>query len=97
MTSPRSVPRRRVVLRSRDAGPWHQDARCRGIPVDTFFPDGGRGRALHGREAAAKAVCVGCPVLEGCLEHAIRTPERFGIWGGLTARERDALTPQPSS
>jgi WhiB family transcriptional regulator, redox-sensing transcriptional regulator len=91
MTSAHAVPRWRAKPSAPDEGPWHLDARCRGVPVETFFPDGGRGRALHRREAAAKAVCVGCPVMRGCLQHAIATPEKYGIWGGLTARERDAL------
>jgi WhiB family transcriptional regulator, redox-sensing transcriptional regulator len=75
--------------------PWHVDARCRGVPVDTFFPDGDRGRALRRREDAAKAVCVGCPVVPYCLEHAIAVPERYGVWGGLTPHERAQLVAGP--
>jgi WhiB family transcriptional regulator, redox-sensing transcriptional regulator len=36
-------------------------------------------------------VCAGCPVRAACLEHALRTRERFGVWGGLTEEERQEL------
>ncbi|MFF2650571.1 WhiB family transcriptional regulator [Streptomyces sp. NPDC058045] len=40
--------------------------------------------------AYAKALCEGCPIQRGCLDHAIRTGETRGIWGGLTPKERRA-------
>ena len=40
--------------------------------------------------AAAKAVCAACPVCAACLAHALAYDEPWGIWGGLTTRERVA-------
>jgi WhiB family redox-sensing transcriptional regulator len=45
-------------------------------------------------EAEAKAVCERCPVREPCLEYAISSREKEGVWGGLTARERRRLIRQ---
>ncbi|MFJ5675020.1 WhiB family transcriptional regulator [Streptomyces sp. NPDC093097] len=39
----------------------------------------------------AKAVCLGCPLRPACLDYALTNDERFGVWGGLTARERSRL------
>lgn len=65
--------------------PWQMDSACRGTNPSLFFdehPDS---------EAMAKAVCAGCPVRRTCLEHARSAGEEFGVWGGLTAPERDRL------
>ena len=43
------------------------------------------------REHRAKQVCQGCPVRLRCLEHAVDTDERYGIWGGLDQDERRSL------
>ena len=43
------------------------------------------------RESRAKAVCSECPVRTECLEHALNSDERYGIWGGLTDRERRSV------
>jgi WhiB family redox-sensing transcriptional regulator len=68
---------------------WQLHANCRGIDPEIFFPPTGeRGRALLIRETQAKAVCQGCPVLDSCQSYAMTTREPFGIWGGLTTRER---------
>ena len=64
--------------------PWAAQAACRGIAEpDLFFPERG---GNEGR--AAKAVCGGCPVRDECLGYAIRWRIDHGIWGGLSARER---------
>ena len=61
---------------------WHQAARCRGVDPDLFFPE----RGASTREA--KEVCRGCVVREACLEYALANGEKFGIWGGMSERER---------
>jgi WhiB family redox-sensing transcriptional regulator len=63
---------------------WRQFARCRGIDPEVFYP------VSDDEEAAeeAKAICALCPVREPCLEFALATREKNGIWGGLTERER---------
>ena len=45
-------------------------------------------RLSRGRLRRAKAICHGCPVREECLIYAVRTGQRFGVWGGMTSRER---------
>jgi hypothetical protein len=40
------------------------------------------------QEERAKRICRDCPVIAECREHAVRTPETYGIWGATTPRER---------
>jgi WhiB family redox-sensing transcriptional regulator len=61
---------------------WQRQANCMGVDPDLFFPE----RGASTREA--KEVCRGCVVQEDCLEHALANGEKFGIWGGLSERER---------
>jgi len=60
-------------------------AACIGEPVDWWFPK------PNASTRAAKAVCRGCPVRQQCLDHALEHDERFGVWGGLTEKERSRL------
>ena len=59
-----------------------------GVDPDLFFPE----RGASTREA--KEVCRGCVVREDCLEYALANGEKFGIWGGLSERERRRLRRQ---
>ena len=43
------------------------------------------------REMRAKAVCSGCPVIDSCLRWALAAREPYGVWGGLSVEEREAL------
>ena len=61
---------------------WHDRANCKGANADLFFPE--RGASTR----AAKAICRECQVRGDCLEFALRSGEKFGIWGGLSERER---------
>ena len=61
---------------------WQEEANCLGVDPDLFFPE----RGASTREA--KAVCRGCEVRGDCLEYALAHGEKFGIWGGLSERER---------
>jgi WhiB family transcriptional regulator, redox-sensing transcriptional regulator len=65
--------------------PWAGEALCAQTDPEIFFPDKG------GSTREAKAVCARCPVAAECLEYALATSERFGIWGGLSERERRTL------
>lgn len=69
---------------------WHDSASCRGEAGRDFYPPfgGERKRERLTREQRAKAVCAACPVRSQCLEHAIVSGERYGVWGGLTFDER---------
>ena len=66
-------------------GPWAHFASWRSLDPDLFFPE------TANDEDAAKAVCASCPVREACLDHALTASEPYGIWGGLTLRERRML------
>ena len=49
------------------------------------------------REMLAKAVCASCPVIDNCLRWALAAREPYGVWGGLSTEEREALlTFQPA-
>ncbi len=61
---------------------WQDGANCRGGKADLFFPE--RGASTR----SAKAICRECAVRADCLEFAISTGEKFGIWGGMSERER---------
>lgn len=61
---------------------WQDLANCRGADPDLFFPE--RGASTR----TAKAICRECQVRPECLEFAITTGEKFGIWGGMSERER---------
>jgi len=61
---------------------WQSRANCMGVDPELFFPE----RGSSTREA--KEVCRGCVVREDCLEFAIANGEKFGIWGGMSERER---------
>jgi WhiB family transcriptional regulator, redox-sensing transcriptional regulator len=74
-----------------DIWDWQMHGSCRGMSSDLFFhPDRERGPARVLREARAKNVCRGCPVLAQCRAHALAVHEPYGVWGGLTVDERKA-------
>lgn len=64
---------------------WHDLAACNGKPTAMFYPETGEGvrRAI--------ALCLGCPVRDDCLEHALTFPELFGVWGGMSEKARKKL------
>jgi WhiB family redox-sensing transcriptional regulator len=66
---------------------WHDDAACRAMGADLFFSERGDIRWV----AKAKAVCATCDVVEECLQWAIDTGSRHGVFGGLTPRERQGM------
>lgn len=67
--------------------PWRRDANCATTDPDLFFAEVGDWR---GTQAAMK-VCDGCDVAAQCLEFAMRTDQREGVWGGLDASARRRL------
>ena len=70
---------------------WQLDGACRRENPEVFFhPEGERGPARRDRDNAAKAVCLSCPVLAICREHALQVRESYGVWGAMTADEREA-------
>lgn len=71
-----------------EPGGWQDFANCLGVDPDLFFPE----RGASTREA--KEVCRGCVVRDDCLEFALGNGEKFGIWGGLSERERRRIRRQ---
>ncbi|MFI6349048.1 WhiB family transcriptional regulator [Streptomyces sp. NPDC050560] len=69
---------------------WQQHALCAQVGSDFFFPEPGSSV----REA--KRICELCDMREVCLEYALTHDERFGVWGGLSEKERMALRRSPS-
>ena len=61
---------------------WQDRALCAQTDPEAFFPEKG------GSTREAKRICHGCEVQAECLEYALGNDERFGIWGGLSERER---------
>jgi WhiB family redox-sensing transcriptional regulator len=64
---------------------WQERALCAQTDPEAFFPEKG------GSTREAKRVCLSCDVRGECLEYALHNDERFGIWGGLSERERRKL------
>jgi WhiB family transcriptional regulator, redox-sensing transcriptional regulator len=64
---------------------WTERALCAQTDPEAFFPEKG------GSTREAKKVCLTCEVRHECLESALANDERFGIWGGLSERERRRL------
>lgn len=63
-------------------GEWQEQALCAQTDPEAFFPEKG------GSTKDAKRICKACAVRDECLEYALEHDERFGIWGGLSERER---------
>lgn len=68
-----------------DEEQWQDRALCAQTDPEAFFPEKG------GSTREAKRICLGCEVRGECLEYALSNDERFGIWGGLSERERRRL------
>lgn len=81
-TAAAPAPPKRTLL---DDEPWRADALCAQTDPESFFPEKG------GSTREAKSVCTTCTVAAECLDYAIANDERFGIWGGLSERERRKL------
>lgn len=64
---------------------WQTDSLCAQTDPEAFFPEKG------GSTRDAKKICTSCEVRAQCLDYALANDERFGIWGGLSERERRKL------
>ena len=79
------VPGVRKASADDDALAWQTDSLCAQTDPEAFFPEKG------GSTRDAKKICSSCEVRAHCLEYALENDERFGIWGGLSERERRKL------
>ncbi len=73
------------IFDDNDSLEWQDRALCKQTDPEAFFPEKG------GSSREAKKVCTSCDVRAECLDYALKHDERFGIWGGLTERERRKL------
>jgi len=84
----------RNEMREKD-GSWRDGAACIGVTADVFFPEesGNTSDRIYDQ---ARLFCAACPVTRQCLEEAMQYEveewRRFGCWGGLSPREREALS-----
>jgi WhiB family redox-sensing transcriptional regulator len=77
-------PRRRRDVEA--AQSWTRSAACAGTDPELFFPASSRQPATE-----AKRICAACPVQTECLQYSLANEEEFGVWGGLTEKERRRL------
>jgi hypothetical protein len=80
-----------------DLWDWQLEGSCRQVNPEVFFhPEGERGSARRSRDSAAKEVCLGCPVLVQCREHALRVRAsghtRVGLLATAFTMEQDFYT-----
>ena len=66
---------------------WMKEAACRGMAPGFFFAERREG-AFYDQ---ARQICAGCPVRTQCLDYALRTREKYGMWGGADPEERRIL------
>lgn len=67
--------------------PWMDGAVCAQTDPEMFYPDKG------GSTREAKKTCLTCDVRAECLQYAIANNEHFGVWGGVSERERRKMKP----
>jgi WhiB family transcriptional regulator, redox-sensing transcriptional regulator len=77
--------RRVTIVDDENELAWQSDSLCAQTDPEAFFPEKG------GSTRDAKKICTSCEVRNQCLEYALENDERFGIWGGLSERERRKL------
>ncbi|MFE9360570.1 WhiB family transcriptional regulator [Streptomyces olivaceoviridis] len=72
---------------------WQERAACRGMNSAVFFPpQGERGHRRRRREEQARQICDRCEVIEECAAMALHNKEPYGVWGGMTAGERQDIS-----
>lgn len=82
----RAWPERQQAGREPVVPDWMDLARCAEVDFSIFFPEKGESTA------PAKFVCRGCEVRAECLEYALERQIWFGVWGGMSVRQRERLT-----
>jgi WhiB family redox-sensing transcriptional regulator len=82
---PGTIPDMHLETISPADGAWQDRALCAQTGADFFFPEPGSSV----REA--KRICGMCEMRSACLEYALANDERFGVWGGLSEKERQVL------
>ena len=84
-----SKPRRIAIVEPTPSvasiGDWSEAGLCAQTDPDAFFPEKGSSTR------DSKRICAACPVLTECREYALDVQPSFGVWGGLSERERRRL------
>lgn len=71
---------------------WQELGSCRDAdPMLFFHPQNERGSSRIRRDQNAKRICASCPVRLECADYAIRAREPYGVWGGLSEDDREAI------
>ncbi len=65
--------------------PWRTFALCLSADPDQFYPAKGQ------PTGPAQRLCAQCPVQPDCLDYAVATKQKFGVWGGLSSTQRQPL------
>ena len=81
-----AAPRTRLDRMAQETGNWRTRATCRDYDPEWWFVTGERGRPARQR---AQAICRGCPVRAECAAWALRYGIEYGVFGGMTAKERN--------
>ncbi|MGA9275821.1 WhiB family transcriptional regulator [Ilumatobacter sp.] len=71
-----------------DTSKWWDLGACRGLDAAIFYPDD------EAEAQAAKSVCASCAVQSTCLDYALTSREKAGVWGGATERDRRRIIRQ---
>lgn len=87
-TKLRGVIKGRFEISSEVVADWRDHAACSGLPHSVFFPVGDD---MEAAIANAKKICAICAVSDDCLEFALETNQRAGVWGGSSEEDRRAL------
>lgn len=75
-----------------DEWEWQYQGACKSMDTEMFFLDDRmRGSEKTKRERKAVEICNRCPVIQQCLNHALKVPEIYGVWGGTTADQRISI------
>ena len=75
-----------------DLWDWQLRGSCRTVDPNLFFhPEGERGASRAARDRSAKQVCLSCPVRPQCAAHALAVREPYGVWGGMSEDDREAI------
>lgn len=71
-----------------DIGGWVEAAACRGADTNLWFP---HGRGVTPEAKTARQICHTCSVIDDCRNYAVDNERNWGIWGGLTVKERQTI------
>lgn len=75
---------------------WMDAALCAEIGGDLWYPEGDEGMAATADLAdEARGVCIGCPSRLDCFRYSMDSAERWGVWAGLSERERTRERQRP--